>query len=37
VAAIVFARGGYGITPLLPSLDPAEVSSHPKLHCGFST
>lgn len=36
VAAIVFARGGYGITPLLPSLDPAEVASHPKPHCGFS-
>jgi muramoyltetrapeptide carboxypeptidase len=36
VAAIVFARGGYGITPLLRSLDPAEVASHPKPHCGFS-
>ncbi len=36
VAAIVFARGGYGITPLLASLDPAEVSAHPKPHCGFS-
>jgi muramoyltetrapeptide carboxypeptidase len=36
VAAIVFARGGYGLTPLLPSLDPAEVASHPKAHCGFS-
>jgi len=36
VAAIVFARGGYGITPLLPSLDPAEIASHPKPHCGFS-
>ncbi|HUM01124.1 MAG TPA: LD-carboxypeptidase [Thermoanaerobaculia bacterium] len=36
VAAIVFARGGYGATPLLPSLDPAELSAHPKIHCGFS-
>jgi muramoyltetrapeptide carboxypeptidase len=36
VAAIVFARGGYGITPLLASLDPAELSAHPKIHCGFS-
>jgi muramoyltetrapeptide carboxypeptidase len=36
VAAIVFARGGYGVTPLLPRLDPAEVAAHPKIHCGFS-
>ncbi len=36
VAGIVFARGGYGVTPLLPRLDPAEVEAHAKIHCGFS-
>ncbi len=36
VSGIVFARGGYGVTPLLASLDPAEVAAHPKPHCGFS-
>jgi muramoyltetrapeptide carboxypeptidase len=36
VAAILFARGGYGVTPLLPGLDPVELSAHPKIHCGFS-
>ena len=36
VAAIVFARGGYGATPLLPHLDPAELAAHPKIHCGYS-
>lgn len=36
VKAIVFSRGGYGITPLLNRLDAAEVAAHPKIHCGFS-
>ncbi len=36
VKAILFARGGYGATRLLSSLDPAEVARHPKIHCGFS-
>jgi len=36
VAAILFARGGYGVTPLLPLLDPEEIAAHPKIHCGFS-
>ena len=36
VEAIVLARGGYGITRLLPLVDPEEVRAHPKLHCGFS-
>ncbi|HQR46144.1 MAG TPA: LD-carboxypeptidase [Thermoanaerobaculia bacterium] len=36
VAAILFARGGYGVTPLLPRLDPAELAANPKIHCGFS-
>lgn len=36
VGAIVLARGGYGITRLLPLLDPEELRAHPKLHCGFS-
>lgn len=36
IAAILFARGGYGVTPLLPLLDPEEMSEHPKIHCGFS-
>ena len=36
VSAILFARGGYGATPLLPLLDPEEMAAHPKIHCGFS-
>jgi muramoyltetrapeptide carboxypeptidase len=36
VKAIFFARGGYGAGRILPLLDPREVVSHPKLHCGFS-
>jgi muramoyltetrapeptide carboxypeptidase len=36
VNAIVFARGGYGVAPALPYLDPAEAAAHPKIHCGFS-
>jgi muramoyltetrapeptide carboxypeptidase len=36
VAAILFARGGYGAMPLLSLLDPAEMAAHPKIHCGFS-
>lgn len=36
VRAIVFARGGYGIAPVLGLLDPAEAARHPKIHCGFS-
>jgi muramoyltetrapeptide carboxypeptidase len=36
VKAILFARGGYGITRLLGSLDPEEIARHPKIHCGYS-
>ncbi len=36
VAAILFARGGYGATPLLSLLEPDEMAAHPKIHCGFS-
>ena len=36
VKAILFARGGYGATRILAALDPEEVATHPKLHCGFS-
>jgi muramoyltetrapeptide carboxypeptidase len=36
VAAILFARGGYGVTPLLTRLDPAEVAANAKIHCGYS-
>lgn len=36
VRGVFLARGGYGITRLLPRLDPLEVSRDPKVHCGFS-
>jgi muramoyltetrapeptide carboxypeptidase len=36
VAAIVFARGGYGIGRVLPLLDAEELRANPKIHCGFS-
>jgi len=36
VAAIVFARGGYGSARVLPRLDPGEVRANPKIHLGGS-
>jgi len=36
VAAIIAARGGYGVTRILPGLDPAAVSRHGPLLVGFS-
>ncbi len=36
IDAILCARGGYGATRLLPSLDPAEISDAGKLLIGFS-
>lgn len=36
IRAVLFARGGYGIGRILPDLDPVEIASHPKIHCGFS-
>jgi len=36
VGAVVCARGGYGTTHLLPLLDPALASAHPKLIVGYS-
>lgn len=36
VRGIVLARGGYGISRLLPLLDPEELTRDPKVHCGFS-
>lgn len=36
VAAIWPARGGYGLTRLLPELPPAFLREHPKLVIGFS-
>jgi muramoyltetrapeptide carboxypeptidase len=36
VRAILFARGGYGATPLLSHIDADELTAHPKIHCGFS-
>ena len=36
VRGILLARGGYGITRILPRLDPEEVSRDPRVHCGFS-
>lgn len=35
-AALVCARGGYGLTRLLPALDPAGLMAAPKLLVGFS-
>lgn len=36
VTAIICARGGYGLTRLLPDLDPAGFVARPKLLVGFS-
>lgn len=36
VSALVCARGGYGLTRLLPGLDPAGLLAAPKLIVGFS-
>lgn len=36
VAAVLCARGGYGLTRLLPRLDPAGLRAAPKLLVGFS-
>ena len=36
VGAVICARGGYGTTHLLPLLDPAVVTAHPKLVVGYS-
>lgn len=33
---VICARGGYGATRLLPSLDPSALSAHPKVIVGFS-
>jgi muramoyltetrapeptide carboxypeptidase len=36
IAGIVCARGGYGALRILPLLDSAAISSHPKVFVGFS-
>ena len=36
IGAVMCARGGYGTTHLLPSLDPALFATHPKLVIGYS-
>ena len=36
VDAIFFARGGYGVTRVLPLLDPDDLRTHPKIHLGGS-
>jgi muramoyltetrapeptide carboxypeptidase len=36
VRAIVCARGGYGANYLLPTLNVAQVTSHPKIFVGYS-
>ena len=36
VKAIVFSRGGYGVSSALKYLDPAEAARNAKIHCGFS-
>jgi muramoyltetrapeptide carboxypeptidase len=36
IAAILFARGGWGASRTLLHLDPAEIASHPKIHMGGS-
>jgi muramoyltetrapeptide carboxypeptidase len=36
IDAVVCARGGYGLTRLLPLLDPARLAAAPKLLLGFS-
>lgn len=36
VGAVVLARGGYGLTRLLPRLPAGMLRERPLLHCGFS-
>lgn len=36
IDAVICARGGYGLTRLLPLLDPARLAAAPKLLLGFS-
>ncbi len=36
IDAIICARGGYGLTRLLPQLDPSRLAAAPKLLIGFS-
>jgi muramoyltetrapeptide carboxypeptidase len=36
VGAIVFARGGWGASRVLPHLDREEIARHPKIHMGGS-
>lgn len=36
IRAILCARGGYGVTRLLPSLDLADLARHPKIFVGYS-
>jgi muramoyltetrapeptide carboxypeptidase len=36
VRAIFCARGGFGVTRWLPSLDPATLARHPKIFVGYS-
>ena len=36
VRAIFCSRGGYGVTRLLPSLDPVALAGHPKIFVGYS-
>lgn len=36
VRAIFCARGGYGVTRLLPLLDPLALARHPKIFVGYS-
>jgi muramoyltetrapeptide carboxypeptidase len=35
-AAVLIARGGYGLLRLLPFLDAGRLRAHPKVTCGFS-
>jgi muramoyltetrapeptide carboxypeptidase len=36
IRAVLCARGGYGVTRLLPSLDLADLARHPKIFVGYS-
>ena len=36
VRAIFCSRGGYGVTRLLPLLDPVALAAHPKIFVGYS-